>query len=67
MHISEQLSAPFIWRVWTETPSHALSPVALTNLEDVDNATRAYEQAAIIDEWVCLTNLNVCESLNWII
>lgn len=29
--------------------------VALTNLEDVENATRAYEQAVTMDEWVLLT------------
>lgn len=34
--------------------SYLWSTVALTNLEDVENATRAYEQAVTLDEWVCL-------------
>lgn len=31
------------------------STVALTNLEDPENATRAYEQAATLDQWVLPT------------
>ncbi|KAM8894395.1 BBSome complex member BBS4 [Spinachia spinachia] len=37
---------------------YMLLAVALTNLEDVENATRAYEQAATIDESNPLVNLN---------
>lgn len=37
------------------TPQCSVLTVALTNLEDVENATRAYEQAVTMDEWVCLT------------
>ena len=37
------------------TPLCSVLTVALTNLEDVENATRAYEQAVTMDEWVCLT------------
>lgn len=35
--------------------------VALTNLEDMENATKAYEQAVTMDEWVLFTSfpLNV--------
>lgn len=29
------------------------SLVALTNLEDYENATRSYEQAVTLDEWAC--------------
>lgn len=41
--------------------------VALTNLEDMENATKAYEQAVTMDEWVLFTSfpLNVeCLTLN---
>uniref|UniRef100_A0A672JL41 BBSome complex member BBS4 n=1 Tax=Salarias fasciatus TaxID=181472 RepID=A0A672JL41_SALFA len=37
---------------------YMLLAVALTNLEDVENATRAYEQAATLDESNPLVNLN---------
>ncbi|XP_061888264.1 Bardet-Biedl syndrome 4 protein isoform X1 [Entelurus aequoreus] len=37
---------------------YMLLAVALTNLEDVENATRAYEQAVILDQSNPLVNLN---------
>lgn len=48
------LSFVLFFQAWNSRLS--FPTVALTNLEDVENATRAYEQAVALDEWVPAAN-----------
>lgn len=57
-----------IWRYFKFKPvSYSFITVALTNLEDVENATRAYEQAVTMDEWVCRTSSALNMMCVWIV